>query len=1236
MARTAPKPKISAYQPKPDRGYTACPINFVEGNQWLSHKEHTRDKRRFYHVVLGGKHGSAALYADSNTYKTGMRHSEDGLEPEHFVTKVDAIDVWLTDRCRKEHGTCRVRNGLEFSAQPLKRAKRAAASDAKPTQPPPYDRDDEPDWIELAKGPKCTNVKAFDTLIKKTLAEQANKKTEVKNGEEQDAMSDVEENGGKADEKGQGVGRTQGNWLDTMWWIFGGDERCITRDRDIVDEELNAGRDVFCRKTFSDAIDTMKTQLGLEEEQKVYVVARNGLVTSDRTRACQNYVKTVEVKGSPTVARRLVNSPLPRLEAQGPTSLAALKEGSLVIPWSDTEFLHLLRDEGRCELEGKRLDGTTISQLRGSGENAPRASDKYALFAAFSLPASRRLLRLGERVGPAGERRISNAEPRAVACGVAKAWIDVTVAIGFSVTLFIIHTSEANSINHFSNPGTWLRLVPGGTALPREQAGASAGIERGGPLDWLVREDPRDNTGAVVLVGVKESMVTLDVIERRLVGTSRALTEIHGLELAFPFLAPFLRTIGKKVATFFFAFYGPDPASDTAQALPESSLYLPRYTQAPRKQELNPFTGNRSRDPEPEPYGFWRYILQLSLLDLSRERKASYPRSPPASHLNPAPHNSTDPGGSLTGFRLYYTSDPVNLLGKPENDTSASTHRISIMPKVTSKKKKGSHPYAYKPRAVVTPPPSAELSVNNQIRVFHYAYDPPLKFLALTACPLDPTLPEDDQLFELPRDLVEDACQILANNLQGSLWSFDRQQLSQPEKVKKHWIKPGDYRSLSETYDEDTEMLGFRQWQPPSEVPAKWKTKHQTGGSGKGSQFARHTDGQCLFTGWTNPLDGAHLVPVAEEGWLFSNDFDTVVKSQKGGINSAENIITVRSDLNARVLDQGHFVLFPMAQQWITFWIGEDSPEMAYLINFREVQLPGRINGGYLWARFALNIFLTAKQFLSVLKKLTSQKVEFVDGDDSEQDTNSKLEDNEDDHNMDGDDTGGPDDDDDMDDDNNDDEDGGGGQGSGRQQGGGGGGQGSGRQQGGGRGGGGGGQGGGDPPAPGRVLRERPIKQTAGQKKKRQTKMRQAGSSEWSAGSSEWSAGPSKSSGCWGPEDIEAWRDAADCPVWDERLVLSDGGNVDDDPTVVSMGSRRSRYKTYFKDDRPDLSELVPSRFRGIEQIEPWMSAGAFDTMLAWEARRPAPEIVFNWVANHPVSMHPGGASVAMVSDRME
>ncbi|KAJ7149017.1 hypothetical protein C8R43DRAFT_952262 [Mycena crocata] len=56
---------------------------------------------------------------------------------------------------------------------------------------------------------------------------------------------------------------------------------------------LNAGRDVFGVKTFSDAIDTMKTQLGLEEEQKVHIVARNGL-----TRARQNYVKMVESKGS--------------------------------------------------------------------------------------------------------------------------------------------------------------------------------------------------------------------------------------------------------------------------------------------------------------------------------------------------------------------------------------------------------------------------------------------------------------------------------------------------------------------------------------------------------------------------------------------------------------------------------------------------------------------------------------------------------------------------------------------------------------------------------------------------------------------------------------------------------------------------------------------------------------------------------------------------------------------------
>ncbi|KAJ7149012.1 hypothetical protein C8R43DRAFT_1128775 [Mycena crocata] len=55
-----------------------------------------------------------------------------------------------------------------------------------------------------------------------------------------------------------------------------------------------------------------------------------------------------------------------------------IKEGSLVIPWSDTEFLHLLRDEGRCELEGKRLDGTTISKLRGLTVPATPSEEEMA------------------------------------------------------------------------------------------------------------------------------------------------------------------------------------------------------------------------------------------------------------------------------------------------------------------------------------------------------------------------------------------------------------------------------------------------------------------------------------------------------------------------------------------------------------------------------------------------------------------------------------------------------------------------------------------------------------------------------------------------------------------------------------------------------------------------------------------------------------------------------------------
>ncbi|KAJ7751009.1 hypothetical protein B0H14DRAFT_3896873 [Mycena olivaceomarginata] len=78
------------------------------------------------------------------------------------------------------------------------------------------------------------------------------------------------------------------------------------------------------------------------------------------------------------------------------------------------------------------------------------------------------------------------------------------------------------------------------------------------------------------------------------------------------------------------------------------------------------------------------------------------------------------------------------------------------------------------------------------------------------------------------------------------------------------------------------------------------------------STMVKTTDGRCAVSGETSRLQSCHLVPEAEaKWWLDRGMFGLTLNRQ--GINSPQNSLAMRDDLNAQGMGLGHFVFAPYA-----------------------------------------------------------------------------------------------------------------------------------------------------------------------------------------------------------------------------------------------------------------------------------------------------------------------------------
>lgn len=74
-------------------------------------------------------------------------------------------------------------------------------------------------------------------------------------------------------------------------------------------------------------------------------------------------------------------------------------------------------------------------------------------------------------------------------------------------------------------------------------------------------------------------------------------------------------------------------------------------------------------------------------------------------------------------------------------------------------------------------------------------------------------------------------------------------------------------------------------------------------------------------------------------------------------LNSLRNEVTLRADLNGQGLDQALFFFVPYADSTIAVFVNNMAPDLASRYHFRKTRFPTRIRRGYLFVRFAWNVF---------------------------------------------------------------------------------------------------------------------------------------------------------------------------------------------------------------------------------------------------------------------------------------
>ncbi|KAF7341084.1 hypothetical protein MSAN_02094500 [Mycena sanguinolenta] len=243
------------------------------------------------------------------------------------------------------------------------------------------------------------------------------------------------------------------------------------------------------------------------------------------------------------------------------------------------------------------------------------------------------------------------------------------------------------------------------------------------------------------------------------------------------------------------------------------------------------------------------------------------------------------------------------------------------------------------------------LDTNSLVGIYHPKVDSGPPILRFRAFPSKP----DSGVVGVPLGVVLDACFVVAGNQPGELHlcAPPHERVAGDESDPDGLLVPGMYHFVvvqaGGGLDYNYHLCeSFAAWAPPVEIPTRW-----LGGEAVRAppppnisdiSAAVKSDDEC---------------PKPQRNGFF---FHYRVLMGYGGdpdedLNSVRNQVTLRADLNGQGIDQGLFLFAPYADRVVAVFAKTMGQDLAHEYHLRAVDFPTRIRRGYLFIRFAWNVF---------------------------------------------------------------------------------------------------------------------------------------------------------------------------------------------------------------------------------------------------------------------------------------
>ncbi|KAF7302152.1 hypothetical protein MIND_00782100 [Mycena indigotica] len=262
------------------------------------------------------------------------------------------------------------------------------------------------------------------------------------------------------------------------------------------------------------------------------------------------------------------------------------------------------------------------------------------------------------------------------------------------------------------------------------------------------------------------------------------------------------------------------------------------------------------------------------------------------------------------------------------------------------------------------------------IRIFHPAYDKPTEILHVATYPHPDD--SDNDTHGLPLRIVLVFCFIIANNKKGLLREKDSGSDMGSGDV---WLCYGDYTyDLAESETPYPICTTFSSWAIPVELPEGWGWSMMGSSSepppasnqSNLSTLVKALDKACLLTGKTFGLETCHLVPRSERKWWNYNTMNAKLGNIEG-IDSPQNCISLRGDLNGSGMDAGHFIFAPYRGYGVCVCLTNECRDVARDLNLSPLRLSDRLKPHCFFARCAWGLFKSQEKNLEALQH--AQKV---------------------------------------------------------------------------------------------------------------------------------------------------------------------------------------------------------------------------------------------------------------------